>query len=678
MGQTPRPQRAREWVMVCGVGTLGIQCIRVLKGYGVRVSAIDTIAPDALADLEADHLIYGDCRRTDVLVQARIQDCRAVLLVSDSERTNVEASLAVRRLNPNTRLVVRADQQNLNDLLAKTLGNFVAFASNRLAAPAFALAALNANVLGYFELEGIEVKKSQLVQVIQRTIAQGDSWCGLPVDQVNSSSYQVLQHIPAATKTPSEPSADQGLLPLFHLWDPTERLQAGDRLVLVTAKAPNDQTHLQHPLGQSQTEVSLQPERSRLAPAYSIYQRLQQEWQRIGRTGQGILTALGFSLALVALYIAWFPGNLIEAVLAALLLLTGGNYGDLPNDGFSAALRLFSIVLTVAGTVLTGLVYAQLTNWLLTARLQFMARRPPLPQTGHVVIAGLGRLGRRVAVLLQEFRQPIVGMEVKPPEEHLLPQLPIVYTSGTSAAGLQQVTIARARSLLAATSDDLINLEIALLARSLNPSCGLVIRTSDARFSEDVAGLLPNAQVLCVPVLAAKAFAAAGLGENVLSLFQLGDRTVLVTEYRVEVGDTLCERLLSEMAYGYSVVPILHQRWSDGVGTLYPRYDRGLRLQVGDRLVLLATSTSLQNIEQGVILPRHWQLTLERPQPNVESLDVVQVLTRHLGYTLNQAQALLGNLPCVLPEPLYALQAHRLQKALERCGVRARVSDWQT
>ncbi|WP_190800812.1 NAD-binding protein [Leptolyngbya sp. FACHB-261] len=681
---------SREWVMVCGLGSLGSQCTRALKGYEILVSAVDLTAPATPNALNLDLLVCGDCRQVNVLSQARIKDCRAILLVSDNERVNVEAALAARRLNPEVRLVVRASQQNLSKLLGDYLGNFVAFEPSRLAAPAFALAALNADVLGYFELKSqrqakdalsstSKEERGQLLQVIQRTITADDSWLGQKLDQVNTGSYQVLQHLsPQAAKGPGALAQAQTAPPLFHLWQPEQRLQVGDRLVLLTSKNPTDQTHLRSLLQQDKQSPSIQT-----WPTFAAaYRQLQQGWSKLGRTSRVTLFALTFLLGLILTAIFVFPRNpqnpaWTETLFAALVMVIGGTYADLPPPFSSMALglRLFSVLLTVTGTVLVGLLYAQLTNWLLTARLR-LVRRPPLPRHGHIVLVGLGRLGRQIAALLVEQQQPLVGLEVKMPEDQLLPQLPVVYDSGTTAAGLQQVAIERAHSLLAATSDDLINLEISLLARSLNPGCRLVIRTSDARFSEDVAGLLPFARILCVPVLAAKAFAAASLGENVLALFQLEERTVLVTEYEVTVGDNLHDRLLAEVAYGYSVVPVLHQS-PGGSATLCPRYDKGLRLQAGDRLVVLATSSSLQSIEQGTMLPRQWHLTLEQMRPNVDALDVVQVLTRHLDCNLNHAQALLTRLPRVLPQPLYALQAYRLHTALERCGVRTSIRDWK-
>jgi hypothetical protein len=68
--------------------------------------------------------------------------------------------------------------------------------------------------------------------------------------------------------------------------------------------------------------------------------------------------------------------------------------------------------------------------------------------------------------------------------------------------------------------------------------------------------------------------------------------------------------MLSDIAYGYGAVPILHQKSSQSSGRLIPAYET--RLAVGDRMVVLATSTSLQRIERGELTPRNWQVEIER------------------------------------------------------------------
>ncbi len=122
--------------------------------------------PDLLAEI-----IIGDCRHNDVLHRAKIHNCRAALIVTTEERVNIETAIAIRQLNPRTRLVLRSGKENLNNLLFQRLGNFIAFDPTELSTSAFTLAALGTEVLGFFDLDG------QTWQVYQRLITANDSWC---------------------------------------------------------------------------------------------------------------------------------------------------------------------------------------------------------------------------------------------------------------------------------------------------------------------------------------------------------------------------------------------------------------------------------------------------------------------------------------------------------------------
>lgn len=69
--------------LICGLGSLGQQCVVALKEFGVSLVAIEEVLPpsweiSAVPNL-LDELIIGDCRQDSILEQAKIRQCRAVL-----------------------------------------------------------------------------------------------------------------------------------------------------------------------------------------------------------------------------------------------------------------------------------------------------------------------------------------------------------------------------------------------------------------------------------------------------------------------------------------------------------------------------------------------------------------------------------------------------------------------
>ncbi len=650
--------------MVCGLGSVGQHCVAVLKEYGVAVSAIDQVQPNTweildLANLLED-LLIGDCRQPRILEQAKIRQCQAVLLVTSDERVNTEAALAARLLNPQIRLIVRSDKQNLNQLLCQSLGNFVAYEPTQLSASAFALAALGAETLGYFNLEG------HLLRVVKYQIQVGDRWCDRwLVHGLNSRTRRVLSHTTDPSHLPKQ----------FYQWEPESRLGEGDTIIYieVTDKSSHSQqsaTNSKHALLRWQGVVQGMA-------AENLKQKWHQFWQWTYQYQTRRVAIICCITVLVLLFCGTvlfrleYPGiSLRDAFSATAALLLGG-YSELFGTfkltiPISWGSQLFSLGLTLAGTAFIGVLYALLTETLLTSRLQFFPSRPPLPQQNHVVLVGLGRVGARVAALLQELKQPVVGITNTAIAPNILPQIPLVVSNIGNA--LTKVNLGNAKSIIIVTDDDMENLEIGLMAHAVSPTSSIVIRTYDQHFSDNVARLFPYAQVLCTSALSAEVFAAAAFGENILSLFHFNNQTVLVTEYKIEVGDTLNGLILAEVAYGYGVVPILHQNPLKSP-KLMPSDD--ICLHTGDRLIVLANSSSLQRIERGEIAPRLWQVQIEKALTRDAIFDGANEIALISGCSIGTARELMKHLPGLLRRPLYKHQAQRLVRDLNKVQVRS-------
>ena len=657
-------QAQPDQFLVCGLGSVGQHCVAVLKQYGVAVSAIDQVQPNTweipdLANLLED-LLIGDCRQPKVLEQAKIRQCRSILLVTSDERVNTEAALAARLLNPQIRLIVRSDKQNLNQLLAQSLGNFVAYEPTQLSASAFALAALGAETLGYFNLEG------HLLRVVKYQIQVGDRWCDRwLVHGLNSRTRRVLSHITDPSHLPKQ----------FHQWEPEVKLGEGDTIVYieVTDKA----SHSQQSATNSKRALLRWQGMVRGMAVKNLKQKWQQFWRWIHhyQTRQVAIicciTVLVLLFCGTVLFRLEYPGiSLRDAFSATAALLLGG-YSDLFGTfkltiPISWWLQLFSLGLALAGTALIAVLYALLTETLLTSRFQFFPSRPPLPQQNHIVLIGLGRVGQQVAALLQELKQPVVGITNTAITSNILPQIPMVVSNIGNA--LTKVNLGNAKSIIVVTDDDMENLEIGLMAHVVSPTSGIVIRTYDQHFSDNVARLFPYAHVLCTSALSAEVFAAAAFGENILSLFHFNNQTVLVTEYKIEVGDTLNGLILAEVAYGYGVVPILYQNPPE-LPKLMPSDD--ICLHTGDRLIVLATSSSLQRIERGEIAPRLWQVQIEKALTRDAIFDGANEIALISGCSIGTARELMNHLPGLLRRPLYKHQAQRLVRDLNKVQVRA-------
>jgi Trk K+ transport system NAD-binding subunit len=642
---------ASDFILVCGLGSLGQQCVSYLKEFGVCVIAIDDAIgkPWEVTDLPTllEDLVIGDCRQRDVLQRAKITQCRAVLLVTSSETVNVQAAFVARSLNPTVRLVIRSDQQNLNQLLEQQLGNFTAFEATQLPAPAFALAALQQETVGLFRLS------NQLVRIVQQQIAPDHHWCDRrKLHQLNNSTRNVLSH----NGSP------------FCGWDREQTIRTGDTIVY----AEVDEITPQRSRKKSLQKLKL-PTFLDLFQNQNFKHLLQQIWQGSSQTQKvaiaSVATVAGLSLLGTLLFWLNYPNLTIQDAFFTTAILLLGGYGDLFGQvklelPLPWGLRIFSLILTIAGTAFVGVLYALLTERLLTVKFQLLKRRPPVPKNDHIVIVGLGRVGQRAAMLLQELQQPLVGIHSTAIEPTVLPEMPLL--TGKLTTALAKANLSTARSVIVCTDDEVANLEIALTAREQNPALNLVIRIFDLRFRDSIQHLLPYAKVLGAYRLSAAAFAAAAFGETILNLFRLNQQTTLVAEYKITETDTLSGHLLSEVSGGYGIVPILYQSVQE-MEQWMPTED--IRLGACDRLVVIATMEGLRNVEQGKMALKTWRVEVSKALTQDAKFDGIMAIARITGCGIDAATQAMKTLPTLLPFQLYPHQAQRLVLQLKKVQV---------
>lgn len=686
--------------LVCGLGGLGQYCVYSLKRFAlrefeIRVTAIEKVEPQEwevqdLPSLLDEPAIIGDCRDDQVLLKAGVQDCRAILLVTSDESVNIETAIAARRLNSKIRLIVRSARQSLNQLLKQQLGDFVVFDPTELPANAFTLAGLGAGILGFFDIgDPCNISEAaRRLQVVEQRVEPRD----LRFDGVSANSllheqkYRLLSHIPANVTEFS--SRDRSSNRAFYQWRSGTQIKAGDTVTFIEV------------IEQSKSPIELIVPENNWRP--SRYLQSSTVWQKVQKTGglggsfallwrwiQAKQTRVVVGVGLSASLLLWGLGTVIlksnvpgmsweRAISSGAILLLGG-YGDvfggLTEEVAVPGWVLLACLLITAISLLFILgVFGLITDILITSRFSFLRKRLPIPQQNHIVLVGFGRVGRRIAAVMKEFKQPFVAIAEQLDDPHLQTQMPLLV--GDPLTELARTNLATAKSVIVVTEDQMLNLEVALLARNaaqkIHREIGLVVRTYEQRFSNNLSDLLPAAKALTAYALSSEAFASAAFGENVLGLFRLNHQTILVTEYRVGAADTLVKKTLAQVAYGYSVVPVYHQTAQtlpptarDPNKFLLPPDDR--LLMEGDRLVILSSINGLRRIEHGdVISPQRWRLAISRALNPGDVLDCSSLLFRLSDCDLEQARLFMASLPGAMELNLYVHQAYRLQEELGR------------
>lgn len=121
-------------VVVVGYGTKGRSAIETLVNNGQDREAIIVVDPSVLAKEEAHSdglaVITGDATRREVLRSARVQSATHVIITTDSDASNVLATLTVRQLNPDAWIVAAVREQENVPLMRQSGANSVITSSD--------------------------------------------------------------------------------------------------------------------------------------------------------------------------------------------------------------------------------------------------------------------------------------------------------------------------------------------------------------------------------------------------------------------------------------------------------------------------------------------------------------------------------------------------------------------
>ena len=139
-----------DHVIVAGLGNVGTRIVGQLHDLGYDVVCVDK-REDAAGIPMARRLglkvVIGETHREETLRAAGISTCQSLVSVTDSDTANLETALHARGLNEDVRIVLRLYNDDLAERVQKTVGNTVSRSVPYLAAPAFAAALLEHQML---------------------------------------------------------------------------------------------------------------------------------------------------------------------------------------------------------------------------------------------------------------------------------------------------------------------------------------------------------------------------------------------------------------------------------------------------------------------------------------------------------------------------------------------------
>jgi Trk K+ transport system NAD-binding subunit len=212
-----------DHIVVVGLGTVGTRVMRQLTDLGLEVVAIDRRS-DAygakIAEWLGVPLIVGDAGREEALQSASIDSCKALVVLSTDDVTNLKAALQARSARPDLRVVLRLFDSDFAGRVQTAFNINTSRSVSRLVAPAFAAAMLDRDVV-----VTIPVDRHALL-VASVLVLPGSPLVGTPLRTADRPlSVRVI-----GRSAPGSEWVD---------WSPdlSQPLAAGDRILVVARRA---------------------------------------------------------------------------------------------------------------------------------------------------------------------------------------------------------------------------------------------------------------------------------------------------------------------------------------------------------------------------------------------------------------------------------------------------------
>lgn len=290
--------------------------------------------------------------------------------------------------------------------------------------------------------------------------------------------------------------------------------------------------------------------------------------------------------------------SLPDAVFSVFTIFMTGDPGSLHYDHANPVSKMLASLLMVVGALSLAIAIGLLADLLLSTRLDQMLGKKLIKMENHIILAGLGQTGIRIFEELQHFGDSVVVLEADETEfTHKARKEGgrVILGDLHSPAILEEAQIETAKSLIVATDDDLINVEIAINAKELQPELNIVLKMFDQRLAKKLQEAFGIRAAFSATALAAPAFAAASHCDSVLDSIHLEDKLLVTAEIEVGLKTDLSKLNFTKLAKEMDFT-ILQYTAKGRQPQLHPK--NLTNFSGGDKFVLVCTLEALERIQE--------------------------------------------------------------------------------
>ena len=511
-------------IIVCGLGLTGYKILRLLRQQGAIVVGIHH---QPVSGETAANVIVGELQAASTLQAAGIKEAHTLVITTTEDALNLSIMMQARVLNPQIRIINRFYNTNLGERLDQTLSNHLSMSVVGLAAPVFTFAALGNKAIGQIKL------LQQTWPIQEEYIHENHPWKGKKLSDLwEDPTRMLIYYVPV-----------QGKMNLVSAVLSEQQLRVGDRLIIGT-----------------QPRIR-QPRKSLIRKLVKIFANIR-EFQKHAQSVTGMAIALLVIILLSTFtYISTKHSiSFIDALYFAVGMITGAGGNDKVVENAPDSIKLFTVVIMLIGAAVIGIWYAMLTDFILGSRLKQFLDAARIPERNHYIVCGLSGIGIKIVQQLHLSGHEVVVIETDANNRFVTTardmSIPVILADASFRATLQRSNIDTATSVLAVTSDDATNLEIALKAKALAPNIPVIVNYADPDFAGIAQQVFDFEAVLSPAELAAPAFAAAAIGGRIIGNGMIADSLWVAFATVITPIHPFCDEWVKDVAKSADFVPL--------------------------------------------------------------------------------------------------------------------------
>jgi Trk K+ transport system NAD-binding subunit len=492
-------------ILVVGGDALAVRvCEELCSTQGHRVALVwphDHELAKQLERIKCEYLPFAP-NDYEALRSVGVPDATSLMALAEDDRVNLQVALKARDINPKIRVVLRQFNRTLARKIEQNLPNCSVLSLASHAAATIVGAALDQSSfysLQFPDLDGVLCGFSQrpagLFGITGMTRAEAQAQLKMRVIAVDGVTE----------------------------FDPKRRFEAGDDLVVFGM--------LKYLIATVVNPVSAETiDRPNIGKRF---RDALQAFRHLDPVIRGMLAAATLVFIVSTIFFAiLFKKDGVTAAYFVTTTMTTTGYGDITPTTHLG--QMATMLLEILGVAFSGISIAFVTTALTRAQFTALQGLRQIKTRGHVVVCGAGNVGTRVIEFLRMLGQPVVVIDPVPDAETVelsrIRAVELLTGDATRDGTLELCNLPVARSLIALTSSDTANLEVALGARGRNPHLQVVMRVQDDAFAGSVGRQFEAIQTFSTSSLAAPAFAGLSRFPGTRARIEFGDEDYNVGE----------------------------------------------------------------------------------------------------------------------------------------------------